>query len=137
MRLQRPAQPGPILGPELPGSQLRLLLDLCACVVTQESRPTLCDPMGCSPPGSSILGIFPHRNTGVGIDSHLQGVFLTQRLNLHLLGLLHRQADSLPLTATWEALQHSSTHPLPNPASFPELLQVSISRPLFSKHVAC
>ena len=28
--------------------------------------PTLQDPMDCSPPGSSILGIFPGKSTGVG-----------------------------------------------------------------------
>ena len=28
--------------------------------------PTLCDPMDCSPPGSSIHGIFPGKSTGVG-----------------------------------------------------------------------
>ena len=32
-----------------------------------------------------------------GIPPFLQGVFLTQELNLHLLGLLHWQAGSLPL----------------------------------------
>ena len=30
------------------------------CLVTQ-SCPTLCDPMGCSPPGSSALGILQAR----------------------------------------------------------------------------
>ena len=29
----------------------------CACSVTR-SRPTLCDPMNCGPPGSSVHGIF-------------------------------------------------------------------------------
>ena len=29
-------------------------------LVTQ-SRPTLCDPMGCSPPGSSVHGVLPAR----------------------------------------------------------------------------
>ena len=32
----------------------------CVCSVTQ-SCPTLCDPMGCSPPGSSACGIFQAR----------------------------------------------------------------------------
>ena len=30
------------------------------------SCPTLCDPIDCSPPGSSIHGIFPGKSTGVG-----------------------------------------------------------------------
>ena len=40
---------------------------------------------------------FPSKNTGVGSHFLLQGSFLTQRWNPRLLGLLHWQADSLPL----------------------------------------
>ena len=35
------------------------------CLVTQLC-PTLCDPVDCSPPGSSIHGDSPGKNTGVG-----------------------------------------------------------------------
>ena len=38
---------------------------------------------------------FPGKNTGMGCHFLLQGIFLTQGLNL---GLLHWQADSLPLS---------------------------------------
>ena len=55
------------------------------CLVTQ-SCPTLCDPMDCSPPGSSATGASPGKNTGVGCDALLQGIFLTQGSNP---GLLH------------------------------------------------
>ena len=58
-----------------------------------QSGPTLCNPMDCSPPGSSVHGIL-HKNTGVGCHALLQGIFLTQRLNPHLLHLLHWQAGS-------------------------------------------
>ena len=44
------------------------------CLVTQ-SCPTLCDPMYCSPPGSSIHGDFSGPNTGKGSFSLLQGNF--------------------------------------------------------------
>ena len=37
------------------------------------------------------------KNTGVGCYFLLQGIFLTQESNLHLLRLLHWQAGSLPL----------------------------------------
>ena len=37
------------------------------------------------------------KNTGVGCNFLLQGIFWTQWLNYCLLCLLHRQADSLPL----------------------------------------
>ena len=37
--------------------------------------------MDCSPPGSSIHGDSPDKNTGVGCHGLLQGTFPTQRLN--------------------------------------------------------
>ena len=40
---------------------------------------------------------FPSKNTGVGCHFLLQGIFLTQGSNLHLLYLLHWQMGSLPL----------------------------------------
>ena len=40
--------------------------------------------MSCSPPGSSVHGIL-QANTGVGFCVLLQGIFLTQGLNSHLL----------------------------------------------------
>ena len=55
---------------------------------------TLYDPMDCSLPGSIVHGILqPRIWEWVAI---LQGIFLTQGLNLCLLGLLHWQAGSLP-----------------------------------------
>ena len=54
------------------------------CLVAQLC-PTLCNPMGCSLPGSSVHGDFPGKNIGVGCHSLLQGIFPTQRVNLGLL----------------------------------------------------
>ena len=59
--------------------------------------PTLCDPMDYSPPGSSVYGDSPGKNTGVGCHALLQGIFQTQGSNPSLLCLLHWQAGSLPL----------------------------------------
>ena len=39
---------------------------------------------------------FPGKNTGVGCHAFLQGIFLTQGLNQHILYLLHWQVGSLP-----------------------------------------
>ena len=50
------------------------------CWVTQ-SCPTLCDPMDCSPPGSSVHGDSPGKNTGVGCHALLQVIFPIQGLN--------------------------------------------------------
>ena len=36
--------------------------------------------MDCSPPGSSVHGDFPGKNTGVGCHTLLQGIFLTREL---------------------------------------------------------
>ena len=61
----------------------------------------LCNPMDCSPPGSSVHGVFQAgRNTEVGCHFLLQGIFLTQVSNPHLLCLLHWQVGSLPLVPT-------------------------------------
>ena len=51
------------------------------CAVCCELCPTLCDPMDCSPPGSSVHGDSPGKNTAVGCHVLLQGIFLTQGLN--------------------------------------------------------
>ena len=65
------------------------------CSVTQ-SCLTLCDPIDCSLPGSSVHGILQARILEWAAIFPLQGIFPTQGLNLHLLHLLHWQADSLP-----------------------------------------
>ena len=62
-----------------------------------QSCLTLCDPMDYSLPGSSIPGASPGKNTRLGYHTLLQGIFLTQGSNPHLLFLLHWQAGSLPL----------------------------------------
>ena len=46
-----------------------------------QSCPTLCNPMHCSLPGSSVHGNFSGKSTGVGCHFLLQGIFLTQGLN--------------------------------------------------------
>ena len=65
---------------------LGILRHLCVCL---SLSCVLCDPVDCSPPGSSVLGDSPGENTGVGCHVLLQVVFLTQGLNLRLLRLLH------------------------------------------------
>ena len=66
-----------------------ILYQPCAglCFITQ-SCLTLCDPMDCRPPGSSVRGDSPGQNTGVGYHALLQGIFPTQGLNMvsHIAG---------------------------------------------------
>ena len=58
---------------------------------------TLCDPMDCSPPGSSVHGILQARILERVCHVLLQEIFPTQGLKPCLLCLLHWQAGSLPL----------------------------------------
>ena len=55
------------------------------CLVAQSCQ-TLCNPMDCSPPGSSVLGDSPGMNARVGCHALLQGILATQGSNP---GLLH------------------------------------------------
>ena len=48
----------------------------------------------------------PGKNTGVSGHALLQGIFLTQGLNLRLLCLLHQQAGSLPLVPPGKPLSY-------------------------------
>ena len=68
---------------DTPGELTLLLWTLlCAglCFVTQLCL-TLCDPTDCIPPGSSVHGDSPGKNTEVGSHTLLQGIFPTQGLN--------------------------------------------------------
>ena len=68
---------------------------LLTCSVVQ-SCPTLCDPLDCSPPGSSVHGIVQARILErVAISSSRGSSQFRDRTCL--LNLLHRQVDSLPL----------------------------------------
>ena len=51
------------------------------CQLCAQLCPTLCDPMDCSPPGSSVHGDSPGKNTGVACHALLQGIFPTQESN--------------------------------------------------------
>ena len=62
------------------------------CVLVAQLCLTLCDPMDCSPSGSSVHGDCPGKNTGVDCHAFLQGIFST-RVEPRSSILL---ADSLP-----------------------------------------
>ena len=69
---------------------------VCVCMCARartraQSCLTLCDPMDCSLPGSSVCEIFQARILEWAAVSRYKG------LNLHLLCLLNWQADSLSL----------------------------------------
>ena len=66
---------------------------LLSCSVVSDSGP-----IGSSPPGFSVHGDCPGKNTRVGGHALLQGIFLTQGFNPCLSCILHWQEGSLPLT---------------------------------------
>ena len=68
----------------------------CIHVKSLELHPSLCDPMDCSPPGGSVHGVSPGKNTGVGCHALLQGIFPTQGSSPHLPWLLYCRWILLP-----------------------------------------
>ena len=76
---------------------------LCVCVYAQllSLCPILCSILDRSPPGSSVDGILLQARIleWVAISSSRR-IFSIQGWNQHLLGLLHWQVDSLPLSPT-------------------------------------
>ena len=79
------------------------------CLVTQ--CPTLCDPTDCSPPGSSVHGASPGKNTGVGCHALLQRIFPIQRSNPGLPHcrqiLYHLSYQGSPRILAWVAYPFS------------------------------
>ena len=72
-------------------------MTLCICAKSLQSCLTLCNTMDHSPPGSSVHGDFPGKNTGVGYHALLQGIFLTKGLSPLLLRLLHFERILYPI----------------------------------------
>ena len=62
-----------------------------------QSCPALCDPMDCSPPGSSVHGILQARILEWGGHALLEGIFPSQGPNPPTLCLQHWRMGSLPL----------------------------------------
>ena len=63
---------------------IKIQVFVCVCLVAQSCLP-LWDPVDYSPPGSSVHGDSPGKNTGVGCHALLQGIFPTQGSNPSLL----------------------------------------------------
>ena len=76
------------------GGHVWIRIHIVVCYLVTKSRLTLCDPVDCSPPGSSVHGISQAR-IQVGCHFLPQRIFPTQRSNPPL---LHCQMCSLPLS---------------------------------------
>ena len=60
-------------------------------VKVAQSCPTLCDPIDCSLPGSSVHEDSPGKNISVGCHALLQGIFLTQGSNWGLPQIVYHE----------------------------------------------
>ena len=71
-----------------------------------QSCLTLCDTKDCSPPGSSVRGILPGENTGVGSHSLLQWIF-SGLLCLLLAGRFFTTSEMQTETSMKESVNYS------------------------------
>ena len=69
-----------------------------------QSCATLCDPVDCTPPGSSVYGILQAKILELVAMPSSRGSPQPGDLNACLLCLLHCQAGSLPLAPPGKAL---------------------------------
>ena len=73
---------GLVYGNQAPPEGKSFLYHFSACAVLSLSVVlTLCDPMDYCPPGTSVHGDSPGKNTGVGCHTLLQEIFPTQESN--------------------------------------------------------
>ena len=80
------------------------------CAKSLQSCPILCDPMDCSPPGSSVLGILQARILeGIAMPSSRGSSQPRDRTYISLC-LLHWQESSLPLELLWKLKKESVNH---------------------------
>ena len=73
-------------------------MSVCLRACSSGSVVSLCDPMNCSLPGSSVHGDSPGKNTRVGCHFLFQGTFPTHGLNPQVLHLWHWQMGFPPLS---------------------------------------
>ena len=91
----------------IPGRSTKISYAVHTCSVAQ-SCPIPCNPMDCSPPGSSCPWDSPGKNTAVGCHAFLQGIFPTQGCSLCL---LRGQAVSLLSEPPGKPLMHHEVRP--------------------------
>ena len=90
---------------------MSLSTSTCQMCLVAYSCLTLCDPMDCSPPGSSVQVDSLSKNTGVGCHFFLQEIFPTQGSNLGLPHcrwiLYHLSHQGSPRILEWVAYPFS------------------------------
>ena len=81
-----------------------VVLSHCMLSKSLQSCPAFCNPIDCSPPGSSVHGDSPGKNSGVGCCFLLQGIFPPQGPNPHLLTSPALASWFFTTSTTWEDL---------------------------------
>ena len=105
------------------------------CVqATLQLYTAICNPVDYSPPGSSVHGDSPGKNTGVGCHALLQGIFPTQGLNQNLLYLLRWQLGSLPLVPPGKLYKWCKTWPGFQQRSIEDLCKCLVVGPTLGCH---
>ena len=85
-----------------------IIFNYVPCLIAQ-SCPALCGPMDCNPPGSSVHGDSPGKNTGVGCHALFQRIFPTQESNSGLLQcrwILHCLRHQGSPSKVWDKVKH-------------------------------
>ena len=110
------------IGCRSPGSSVHGTLQARTLVVLSLSK-TLKILFPWAPKSLQMVTEVATKNTGVGCYFLLQGIFLTQGSNPHLLCLLHCQVDSLPLSHLGNPTKNSH-----NSATTPKITQLKMGR---------
>ena len=76
--------------------------DCCLCAMESESRAWLCDPMDCSPPGSSVHGVLQARRLGCLAIVSSSRVSSQPREQTHISGISCIVRKIVCHCATWE-----------------------------------
>ena len=103
------------------------------CCLIAQLCPTLCHPVDCSPPGSSVHEDSPGKNTGVGCHALLHGIFPTQGSNPGLPHcrqiLYHLSHQKRPRIVDWVSYPFSRGSPRPRDWTHVSTLQAEDSSP--------
>ena len=86
-------------------SRAHFLTTLCVCAKSLQSCLTLCDPMDCSPPGSSVHGIFQQEYWG-GLPCPPPGDLPDPGIEPTSLTSSALAGRFFTTSASWEALPH-------------------------------
>ena len=89
------------------------IVQFCNVCVCTGLCPALWDSMDCSPPGSSVHADSLGKNTGVGCNALLQGIFPTNQFSCIANGFFN-------IWATREAQEYWGGLPIPSPGEFPK-----------------